>query len=333
VESILTVLGQFRKWMDLASDIEWTIRLLIEALSCEAPPALGCIAGVLAQAGFSLAAARAIGTNLFKRKIAQPAALSLVDSIAGSKIRGFISDIMSDVGLGDIVKDVPDCMPVPPRRGKRFDRDVTFDPNDPDVAASRFDLTGQYGDQLITDLESAFGTNGNPASKEQIDDLVSRLAVSGLTIEEFRRKLKKDQGKYSIAQALAVASPHKGAGGSETPSKEEQTEEIDFSTQPKISGNEPSSNSPDYGVIAIGDDSHHKGKPAVISVSIVGKDGPVAVLNNIHVWVVNREAESDNTVFLTYTVREKRAFRLKGMKNRMFLPDTLYAKLAPGSSS
>ena len=334
VESILEVLGQFRKWMDLASDIEWAIRLLIEALSCEVPPALGCIAGVLAQAGFSIAAVKAIGTNLFKRKIAQPVALSLVDSIAGSRIRGFISGIMSDIGLGDIVKNVPDCMPLPPRKGRRFDRDVTFDPNDPDFAASRFDLTGQYGDELIKDLEEAFGSNGQPASKEQVEDLVGRLAVSGLTIEEFRRKLKKEQGKYSISQALAVASPHEGAGGSETkPPQQQEEEEIDFSSQPKVSGNEPSSNSPEYGVLAQGDDSHHKGQNAVISVSIVGKKGPVAVLTKVHVFVANRETESDNAVFLTYSVREKRAFRLKGVRERMLLPDTLYAKLQPGSGS
>jgi hypothetical protein len=332
VETVVSALGTFQKWLDLASDIEWTIRLLIEALSCEVPPAIGCIAGVLAQFGFSIAAAKAIGTSLFKRKIAQPAARSLVDSIAGAKIRGFITDIMSDVGLGDIVKDVPDCQPLPPRPGARFDRDVTFDPNDPEVAASRFDLTSEYGDQLIVDLENAFGSNGNPASKEQIEDLISRLQMSGLTIEEFRKKLKKEQGKYSVAQALAIAA-HKGGGGSETPTQQQETEEIDFSALPTISGKEPSLDSQEYSVIAQGDDSHHKDQPAVISVSIVNKNGPVAVLTNIKVWVANRETDTDGTVYLTYTVIEKRAFHLKGTKARMFLPDTLYAKLGPGSGS
>lgn len=332
VETVVSALGTFQKWLDLASDIEWTIRLLIEALSCEVPPALGCLGGVLAQFGFSIAAAKAIGTNLFKRKIAQPAARSLVDSIAGAKIRGFITDIMTDVGLGDIVKDVPDCQPLPPRPGARFDRDVTFDPDDPEIAASRFDLTSEYGDQLIADLENTFGSNGTPATKEQIEDLISRLQVSGLTIEEFRKKLKKEQGKYSIAQALAVTA-RKGGGGSETPTQQQETEEIDFSALPTISGKEPSLDSQEYGVIAQGDDSHHKDKPAVISVSIVNKNGPVAVLTNIKVWVANRETDTDGTVYLTYTVLEKRAFHLKRTKVRMFLPDTLYAKLGPGSGS
>ena len=216
-------------------------------------------------------------------------------------------------------------------RGARFDRDVNFAANDPEVAASRFDLTGQYGDQLITDLENAFGSNGNPATRDQIDELVSGLQGSGLSIEDFRRKLKKEQGKYNIAQALAIAS-HKGAGGSENPSQQE-VQEIDLSTQPQISGKEPSSDSPDYGVIAQGDDSHHKGQPAVISVSIVNKQILVAILNNISVLVTKRETDPDGTVHLTYAVREKRAFRLKGMRMRMFLPDTLSAKLEPGSGS
>jgi Domain of unknown function (DUF4157) len=331
VQAVLSAFATYRKWVDIISDVKWALRILIEAISCGIPPGLGCLWGVLEQVGFDLAATMAIGTNLFKRKIGDPAARTLVDAVAGNTIRTFASDIMSDIGLGSVADTVNACHHYPRISGKRFDRDIQIDPDDPEIQKVRGELENVYGVQMIHDLEAAFGSGGEPATRAQVEDLIAQLQESGLTIEEFRRKLRRDnKGKYSMTQALAITARSGGSGGGggsgdggSGSGKDHPVPSIDLSHS-RIG--QSAGDSPTYTFSVVTDESHHKSKaPITISVNLLKNGERIAVLTNISVVVIDRENYSEGGAKITYQTVGGNTFKLGHA--HFVLPDQFFGTL------
>ncbi len=221
VAKVLSALDKAREIASMLSDIEYGLRLLIEAISCATPPALGCLWGLVAQVGFSLAAAKAIATDLFKTRIAEPAARKLLDATGiGNRIRNFISSIIVKIGFGDLLAGVQACAPVGPIGGSRLSRDVKFSNSDPEVVRARNELAKENAPHaMVEDLQQTLqGDDKQPATRQDIDALVKKMQTSGLPPSQFRKLLTPDKtGKVNVTDATAKIPdppPPQGAGGS-----------------------------------------------------------------------------------------------------------------------
>ncbi|HWB85235.1 MAG TPA: DUF4157 domain-containing protein [Bryobacteraceae bacterium] len=221
VTKVLSVIDKARELWSMLTDIEYGLRILIEAISCASPPALGCLWGLVAQVGFDLAAGKAIATNLFRTKIAQPAARKLLDSTGvGNKIRGFISGIMGKVGLDDFVKGVEPCMPKGPYGGARLSRDVSFSNTDAEVVQARKELEKENAPHaMYEDLEKVLTSDGKPATREEIQRLVEKLKAANLKPEDLRKLLEKKNkdGKMDITEAILRVPEPPQPGGTAAP--------------------------------------------------------------------------------------------------------------------
>jgi hypothetical protein len=211
VTDVLKTIDKVRQVLSMLADIEWGLRILIEAISCASPPALGCLWGLVAQIGFDLAAAKAIGTNLFRTRIAEPAALKLLDATGiGDRIRTFISSIVGKIGFGDLVKTVQVCQPQPPLGGPRLSRDnMNVSNTDPDVVKARNELEKERPpDAMIEDLKKIMVSDDKPASKEEIEELVRKFRESKLSPDEFKKLLQKTKkGKIDVQQSIQQFAP------------------------------------------------------------------------------------------------------------------------------
>ncbi len=222
VTKLLSVIDKARQLWSMLTDIEYGLRILIEAISCASPPALGCLWGLVAQVGFDLAAGKAIATDLFRNKIAKPAARKLLDSTGvGNKIRGFISGIMAKIGLDDFVQGVVPCMPKGPYGGDRLSRDVSFSNKDPEVVKARQELEKANAPHaMYEDLEEILRSDGKPATREEIDRLLEKLKAANLKPEDLLKLLEKKSkdGKMDITEAiLRVPEPPPPAGKTASP--------------------------------------------------------------------------------------------------------------------
>jgi hypothetical protein len=201
ISKVLSALDKVRRFASMLSDIEWGLRLLIQAISCASPPALGCLWGLVAQIGFDLAAAKAIGTNLFRTRIAEPAARSLLDATGvGDRIRSFISSTVEKLGLPPEVKAVAACQPPgpppPPISGARLNRnDMKFSNTDPEAVKARKELENANAPHaMIEDLEQVLVSGGKPATGVEIQQLLKEFQESKLSPGEFMKRLKTGKG-------------------------------------------------------------------------------------------------------------------------------------------
>jgi hypothetical protein len=199
VSKVLSALDKVRNFASMLSDIEWGLRLLIEAISCATPPALGCLWGLISQIGFDLAAAKAIGTNLFRTRIAEPAARSLLDATGvGDRIRSFISSAVDTLPLPPEVKAVAACQkPGPILAGEpRLNRDnMKFSNADPEVVKARKELESANAPHtMIEDLERALASGGKQATGVEIQQLLKEFQDSKLSPGEFMKRFKTGKG-------------------------------------------------------------------------------------------------------------------------------------------
>jgi len=206
VTKLLAAIDNVRSLVGMLKDIEWGLRILIEAISCASPPALGCLWGLVAQVGFDLAAAKAIATDLFREKIAEPAARKLLDETgAGDKIRNFVSSIVVGLGLGQYLKDVEPCMPKQRYGGPRLSRDISFDNNAPELRKARAQLENENAPQaMYDDLRKVLTSDGKPATAQEIKRLVDALKTANLKPEDLRKLLERrsKDAKTDITDAI-----------------------------------------------------------------------------------------------------------------------------------
>jgi hypothetical protein len=112
-ETFIETLSDITKWANIVLGLEATIRLIIEAISCLTPPALGCLWGLVAQVGgevlMELGIPLILNTQQFKDQIVQPQVQKLLKEYAGEEIQGVISYALDKANLQDYAKDVQEC--------------------------------------------------------------------------------------------------------------------------------------------------------------------------------------------------------------------------------
>jgi hypothetical protein len=218
-EKALETISEIQEFLNILSWIEVSLRLLIEALSCATPPALGCLWGLLAQIGFSAAAGMAIATHAFKEYIARPAARSLVDGVVSDTIKEFIQKIFDAVGLGDYARDVEPCKPSGDLAGERYGKKLYFPNNSPGFKEFREQMEKKYGSRMMKDLQGVLTKGGAPASEQDIKDLLKQIQDANLSGSELKNRLEKAARAGGKVEIDKVSTAGGGAKGGEGPAR------------------------------------------------------------------------------------------------------------------
>ncbi len=219
LDTIAKALYTFRQIVDnlkLLTQIESAIRILVQAISCASPPALGCLWGLVAQVAFDEVAGEAVDSPLFENKVARPVANQILEATVAGTLRKWLNDFFKGVGLEEFV--VPECnfsTGLPGRGSTKIDTS-SFTSDNRDVQSIRAEVEKKHGQkEMIQDLQKVLTDGGQAASEDEIEDLVRIMQQSGDPPDEVLKKLKPSKGsgeqgggtkKIDISQAEAHLS-------------------------------------------------------------------------------------------------------------------------------
>ncbi len=189
LEKALQIVDEVVRNLRLVAQIERALRLLVEAISCVTPPALGCLWGLVAQLGFDEIAGRAIASDLFKERIAKPAAKKIMEASIGRLLRGWLQSLFKGIGLDDFAKDVGECNQLktggglPSAAGGEIA--TSFDRNDPQVARLRGEIDKTNPPRATMIGRPAARPEGRRQARHARAD--QRTAQSGHGVEQVAR--------------------------------------------------------------------------------------------------------------------------------------------------
>ncbi len=211
-ETALNAIQDFLRAINILAEIEKAVRLLVQAISCVTPPALGCLWGLVSQLAFSEIASEAVDSNLFKNKIARPVAKRIMEASLGKLIRGLLEELLKKTGLEGLAKGnpakgdpgVPDCLKkIPSPSAGEMQVDSSFHSSDPEVARIRGQIERTYSKEKMTqDLQQTL-----KATPEHIQDLVDIIHTSGKSPDEIKKIVEQSRarGEKGIDVARAEA--------------------------------------------------------------------------------------------------------------------------------
>jgi hypothetical protein len=115
-EEFVSTLADVSKWTSIVLGVVDLVRLIIQAVSCATPPALGCLWGLLAnlasEAALEIGVPLILDTQRFRDEVIQPKVQELLKDVAGEQIQGVIAWVLGKVGLERYVqgpKGVAEC--------------------------------------------------------------------------------------------------------------------------------------------------------------------------------------------------------------------------------
>jgi len=221
LDTISKALDTFRQIVDtlnILTQIERAIRILVQAISCATPPALGCLWGLIAQVAFEEVAGAAVDSALFENKVARPVANQILEATVAGTLRKWLNDFFKGVGLGEFVVKVPECSfstGLPGRGSTNIDTS-SFTSDNPEVQGIRAKVEKANAPHaMVEDLQKVLTDGGKPATEAEIKDLVRIMQQSSDPPDEILKKLKSSKGsgkqgdganKIDIGQAEAQLS-------------------------------------------------------------------------------------------------------------------------------
>lgn len=211
------------QWENILTALEVAIRLGVQIISCGSPPGLGCLWGLVVQAGIGIAVDLLTDTDYFNDNIAQPTAQKIMNELVGDTFRGLVTDTVSAVGLKDYAAGVNACMPRKYISAGGGLGGGTFDPNAPSVVKARTAWEKKNHDQIMKDLKDTFEKGGDdkdsktPASvtEDDIKKMLEEMKKSKLTPDEMKKSFKaaKDEktGKINFDGAMSGLAQEGGS--------------------------------------------------------------------------------------------------------------------------
>lgn len=214
------------EWRDILTAVEVAVRVGVQIVSCGAPPALGCLWGLVAQLAIETGLSLLMETDYFEDEIAKPAAHGLMDAIVGDSFHNFLIGVLEDTPLGPYLGKAAACRRrVSVRGGSRQigGNPDKLDPNDPKIVKIREAWEKKHEKQILQDLQSVFEKEGGkkPVTKEELEKLVEELRNFKGTAEEFRTMLTStrnpssgrmdiDKARETVKKGEVVPKPGQG---------------------------------------------------------------------------------------------------------------------------
>ncbi|MGE7778159.1 DUF4157 domain-containing protein [Chitinophaga sp. NPDC101104] len=183
-----------QQWREILDKVEIAVRLGVQIMSCGAPPALGCLWGLVAQLGISAGLSLLSRTDYFETNIARPAAQALMDAIVGEKLHNFMIDLLEGTPLKPYLAEAEGCQRMKKGSGggmgaigAGLDK---INPNDPAVAKARKEWEAEHKDEILADLNKVFKKGDKAMTEEDFKSMVDALKKSGKKPEELKRLLE-----------------------------------------------------------------------------------------------------------------------------------------------
>lgn len=230
-EELYNEISSAKKWIEIATGLISLIRLGVQAISCLSPPALGCLWGLVAQVGISVALDLIMGTQWFEDNIANPTVQKIIKRYAGKHYQNLIDATLGKAGLTEFASDVDQCKVVDEADlggVSWFSGGLSGSA----LIKKRDAWNSKYKLALIQELQKYFEDGkGKPASPKEIQAMLN--ALDGLTPEQIKAvlaKAKKSGKKYDsvkvqtsgiIKQLDVAAEEAMKELGLETPAAEE----------------------------------------------------------------------------------------------------------------
>jgi hypothetical protein len=159
------------------------IRVIIQILSCLAPPAAGCLWGIVvnlaSEVALTLGIPLVVDSRQFREQVVQPAVQDLVKDYAGEEIQGVIDYALGKVHLDEYSKEVKECqikgavkpvsMLISPLSGGLTDAEMVAR-RDKWEAENRQELAAQVAQRFTTPS----GATATPGEVLALFDLVAR---------------------------------------------------------------------------------------------------------------------------------------------------------------
>ncbi len=234
IETFTEAVETIQKWRQILNDVEIAVRIGVEILSCETPPGLGCLWGLVAQLGIGEALELISRTDYFEDHIARPAAAALVESVAGDALHNMVIDLLERTPLKPYLEEATECRR---RTGSAGDTAIGghlegLSPSDPKNAKIRAEWEKKYGPKILADLQKVFRhSNGKPVTKEDLEKLVEAMQKSKLSPAEMKALIESGRKAATGKIALEDAMTHVESGAAPQAALKERKIDYDQATR------------------------------------------------------------------------------------------------------
>jgi hypothetical protein len=206
-DTFIDTLKDVQKWASIISGMVDVIRLIIQVVSCLAPPALGCLWGLLGQVAIEvlldIGVPLILNTQDFKEKVIQPALQGLLKDYAGDQIQGVMSSALGKLGLAEFSKDIPECTiaAVPKPSNLLADSMPILQGSALVQHRDRWQIENRS--RILADIAPSMRTSGGRTpSESEVNSLINEIQKRNLTSEQlkslFARNKDSVTGKYNI---------------------------------------------------------------------------------------------------------------------------------------
>lgn len=198
INTFVNAIGEIKKWSQIFSEVETAVRIGVEIISCGTPPLLGCLWGLVAQVGIGEALDLIVDTDLFKDRIATPAANALMDTVVGDSMHNLVVTVLEMTPLKGYMIGIEPCQKKVRGKGGGNSKIGDFsnlDPNNPEIVKLRSKWQAENKDRMVKDLQQVFTKDGKPATEEDLNKLVKEMQDSGEKNEDLKKLIQGAKDK------------------------------------------------------------------------------------------------------------------------------------------
>jgi hypothetical protein len=209
---IVDTVMDVKRLVDEIKVYEWVIRGIVQAISCAAPPGLGCLWGLVAQLGLPAMVDLAMTSDLFQDRVVRPLVRNLLADILDEPFSRIVSASIEAIGLRKLGEGVPACHIEPIDLEKLLDEAITpgLKLTDPALIKKRDEWEKAYEGAILDAAEDQFvKKNGKPATRQEIKRLMQQtrdLLPSAGNIVDAAAGARRADGKIDFDKFSEWAS-------------------------------------------------------------------------------------------------------------------------------